>query len=274
MTTDACSRQDVAMAATSVERIGHTDIEGDLCGRVVARLGERGVVATPDLGGVRTVFLVPVRERPDRVEVHAATVDSAVAAGAQHLIYLSFLNTSATATFTLSRDHHATEQHIRDSGVAFTFLRASAFHEVAHYLLGPDDVMRGPAGTGRVTFVGKDDVADIAVAVLLDPSAHAGATYELTGPRAISLTELADVFTRFAGRPGRYVQETVEDAYASRTHLGVPQWQLDGWVSTYLQIATGELDTVTKDVERVLHRPPKALEDYLAEHREVLTPQG
>jgi len=206
--------------------------------------------------------------------VHAATVDSAVAAGVQHLVYLSFLNTSATATFTLSRDHYATEQHIRESGVAFTFLRASAFHEVAHYLLGPDDVMRGPAGTGRVTFVGKDDVADVAVAVLLDPSAHAGATCELTGPKSISLTDLAEVFTRSAGRPVRYVQETVDDAYASRAHLGVPQWQLDAWVSTYLQIAAGELDTVTTDVERVLHRPPKALEDYLAEHPEVLTPQG
>src|SRR3954469_24647350 len=115
MATDACSRQDVATAATSVERIGHTDIEGDLGGRVVARLGERGVVATPDLGGVRTVFLVPVRERPDRVEVHAATVDSAVAAGVQHLIFLSFLNTSATATFTLSRPlrNRATHPRVR-----------------------------------------------------------------------------------------------------------------------------------------------------------------
>jgi hypothetical protein len=43
------------------------------------------------------------------------------------------------------------------------------------------------------------------------------------------------------------VQETVEDAYASRAHLVVPQWQLDAGVSTYLQIAAGELDTVTTD---------------------------
>jgi NAD(P)H dehydrogenase (quinone) len=145
---------------------------------------------------------------------------------------------------------------------------------VAHYLLGPDDVMRGPAGAGRVAFIGKDDVADVAVTVLLDPSAHAGVTYELTGPKSMSLTELAEVFTRFAGRPVRYVEETVEEAYASRAHLGVPQWQLDAWVSTYLQIAAGELDTVTTDVERVLHRPARAMEDYLAEHPEVLTPLG
>jgi uncharacterized protein YbjT (DUF2867 family) len=151
------------MAPAEGPRIGHTDIEGDLGRGVASRLAERGVEATTELEGTETVFLVPVRERADRAEVHAAAVDSAVAAGASHIVYLSFLNTGPDATFTLSRDRYATEQHIRESGAAFTFLRACAFHEVAHYLLGPDDVIRGPAGSGRVAFVGKDDVADVAV---------------------------------------------------------------------------------------------------------------
>jgi uncharacterized protein YbjT (DUF2867 family) len=254
------------MAAAAVTRIGHTDLEGDLGSRVAARLGERGVETTSELTGVGTVFLVPVRERPDRAEVHAAAVDAAVAAGADHLVYLSFLNTRPDATFTLSRDHDATEQHIRESGVAFTFLRACAFHEVAHYLIGPDDVIRGPAGDGRVAFVGKDDVADVAVTVLLDPVPHAGATYQLTGPRAWSLHELAEAFTRHGGRPVTYVEETVDAAYESRAHASVPSWQVDAWVSTYLQIAAGELDLVTGDVERLSERPPADLEDFLARH--------
>ena len=256
----------------SVRRVGHTNIEGDVGGRVAYRLAKRRVDVTADLTAARTVFLVPVRERVDRAAVHAAAVDSAVAAGVQHIVYMSFLNTSATATFTLARDHYATEQHIRASGVAFTFLRAGAFHEVAHYLVGPDDVIRGPGGSGRVAFVGKEDVADVVVAVLLHPAAHAGATYDLTGPRALSLQELADLYTRAAGRPVTYVEETVEAAYRSRGHLGAPQWQLDAWVSTYRQIAAGELDMVTHDVKRLLVRHPTSLEDYLAGHPEVLTP--
>ncbi|HLP74156.1 MAG TPA: NmrA family NAD(P)-binding protein [Bacteroidales bacterium] len=178
------------MRTEGIPRIGHTDIAGDLGGRVTSRLAERNVEVTADLDDVETLFLVPVHERVDRVAVQVAVVDSAVAAGVRHIIYASFLNTSPTATFTLSRDHYATEQHIRASGAAFTFLRASAYLEVAHYLLGADDVIRGPAGTGRVAFVGKDDMADVAVTVLVDPSPHVGATYDLTGPMAVSLYEL------------------------------------------------------------------------------------
>jgi uncharacterized protein YbjT (DUF2867 family) len=251
--------------------IGHTDIDGDLGRRVVARLSEHGVTATPDFRGMRTVFVVPVRERPDRAAVHAATVDAAVAAGAEHLVYLSFVHTSATATFTLSRDHFATEQHIRRSGAAFTFVRASAFHEVAHYLVGPDDVIRGPAGSGRVAFVGKNDVADVLSAVLMNPSAHRDAAYELTGPTAFSLAELAQLFSDHTGRRISYVDETVADAYASRAGFGAPPWQLDAWVSTYLQIATGELGSVTSDVERLLGRPAESFETYLARHPQLLT---
>jgi NAD(P)H dehydrogenase (quinone) len=261
---------DAVVERVRVSKIGHTDIEGDVGGRVASRMAEHGVEVTGDLTGVETLFLVPVRERPDRAAVHAAVVDSAVAAGVRHIVYLSFLNTSPTATFTLSRDHYATEQHIRGSGVAFTFLRGSAFHEVAHYLLGPDDVIRGPGGSGRVAFVGKEDVVDVAVTVLLAPSAHADVTYDLTGPEALSLRELAELFARTSGRPVTYVEETVEAAYESRAGFGAPQWLLDAWVSTYLQIANGELDLVTTDVQRLLDRIPRSLEAYLTEHPEVL----
>jgi uncharacterized protein YbjT (DUF2867 family) len=258
------------MKASMRPRLGHTDLAGDLGSRVASRLHEHDVQVTADLDGVEALFLVPVHERVDRVAVHTAAVDSAVAAGVRHIVYPSFLNTSPRTRFTLSRDHYATEQHIRGSGVAFTFLRASAYLEVAQYVLGADDVIRGPAGSGRVAFVSKDDVADVAVTVLLDPSPHAGVTCDLTGPTAVSLHELAEAFTHTAGRPITYVEETVEAAYASRAHFDMPRWQLDAWVSTYLQVAAGELDMVTDDVERLLGRGPTSLEDFLAEHPEVL----
>lgn len=120
------------MESTDIVRVGHTDITGDLGSRVAHRLAERNVEVTADIDGTEALFFVPVRERADRAEVHATAVDAAIAAGVKHIVYLSFLNTSPTATFTLARDHYATEDHIRASGVGCTFLRASAFHEVAH----------------------------------------------------------------------------------------------------------------------------------------------
>jgi len=81
------------------------------------------------LAGVDTVFLVPVRERPDRVAVHRGAVGAAVAAGVRHIVYSSFLSAAPDATFTWARDHYATKSHIRSTGVPFTFLRGSVYLE-------------------------------------------------------------------------------------------------------------------------------------------------
>ena len=85
----------------------------------------------------------------------------------------------------------------------------------------------------------------LAVAVLLDPAAHAGATYSLTGPEALTLDEVAATLSRAQRRPIVYEPETIGDAYASRAHYGAPSWQVDAWVSTYTAIAAGEGPDVT-----------------------------
>ena len=58
-------------------------------------------------------------------------------------------------------------------------------------MVGPDDVIRGPAGDGKVPLVAQDDIADVAAVVLADPGAHVDATYTMTGPEALTLTEVA-----------------------------------------------------------------------------------
>ena len=68
--------------------------------------------------GADTVFLIPAAEAADRVEHHRTAVDAAVAAGVPRIVYLSFLNAAPDATFTLARDHWATEEHIRAPGLA------------------------------------------------------------------------------------------------------------------------------------------------------------
>lgn len=216
------------------------------------------------LDGVRTLLMVSAGESADRVEQHRAFVAAAAAAGVQHIVYTSFLGAAPDATFTLARDHHATEEAIRASGMAWTVLRDSTYLDFLPALVGEDGVIRGPAGDGRVGAVARADVARSAVAVLQDPAAHAGATYELTGPEALSLAEVAATIQRLTGREVRYVDETVEEAYASRASYGAPDWELDAWVSTYTAIAAGELATVTGDVQRLTGREPQSLAQLLA----------
>ncbi|MGH3329418.1 MAG: NAD(P)H-binding protein [Streptomycetales bacterium] len=212
--------------------------------------------------GATTVFLVSGRESADRVHEHATAVDAAVAAGVEGIVYLSFLGAAPDCTFTFGRDHWHTEQHIRASGLRFTFLRDSFYLALLPAMAGPDGIIRGPAGQGRVATVAQDDVAGVAAAVLLGDG-HDGATYDVTGPAAVSLYEAADELSRAAGRPITYHPESVDEAYASRAGFGVPEFELAGWVSSYQAIAAGELSAVSDAVARLTGHRPQTLREYL-----------
>ncbi|MCK2212579.1 SDR family oxidoreductase [Actinomadura sp. ATCC 31491] len=265
-----------------------TGATGKLGGRVAARLAAAGVeqrlvsrdagraprlpgasAVSADYGdpeavrraldGAGTVLFVSAAESADRLDRHRAFVDAARAAGVSHLVYVSFFGAAPDATFTLARDHWATEQHIRAGGVPFTFLRDNLYADFLPGMAGEDGVIRGPAGRGRVAAVAQDDIADAAVAVLLDPAAHAGATYDLTGPQALTLEEVATVLTAATGRRHVYHEETLDEAYASRQVHGAPGWQVEAWVSTYLAIAAGELDGVSDAVPALTGHPATSL---------------
>jgi uncharacterized protein YbjT (DUF2867 family) len=213
--------------------------------------------------GARTVFMVSASESTDRVDIHRGVVDIAVECEVRHLVYTSFDSAAPDATFTLARDHWATEQHIVASGLAYTFLRDNLYADFLPLMAGGDGVIRGPAGEGRVAAVAQDDIADAAVAVLTDPAAHAGATYRLTGPESLTLAEAAETISSVTGREVRYDAETVDEAYRSRASYGAPDWQVEAWVSTYTSIAAGDLAEVTDDVPRLAGHAPTSLEDLL-----------
>lgn len=271
-----------------------TGVTGALGGRVSALLGEAGTPARllardparvapveggipvrftgyadrdsclAALHGIETLLMVSGSESADRLDQHRAFVDAAAEAGVRHVVYTSFVGASPTCTFTLGRDHFATEEHLRASGMTTTFLRDSFYLDVLPLFAGEEGVLRGPAGEGRVAAVAREDVARVAAAVLADPAGHAGATYDLTGPEALTLAEAAVVIGRAQGREVRFEDETVDEAYASRRAWEAPQWMYDAWVSTYTAIAAGELAEVTDHVERLTGRAPMDLAAVLA----------
>lgn len=214
------------------------------------------------LDGVETLLLVSAAESADRVALHTATIDAAVAAGVRRIVYTSFLNAAPCATFTLARDHWHTEEHLRASGIGFTFLRDSLYLDFLPAMVGEDDVIRGPAGDGRVGAVARADVADAAARVLTSDG-HEGRTYDLTGPEALTMTEVAALLTEAWGRPISYHAETLDEAYRSRERYGAPSWEVAGWVTSYAQIASGEVATVTDDVALLTGHPPLSLAAYL-----------
>ena len=215
------------------------------------------------LTGAHTVFMVSASETPDRVQQHITFIDAAVAAGVQRIVYVSFFGASPTAIFTLGRDHWATEEHLRSVGVAHTILRDNIYADFTPHFIGTDGSIRGPAGDGRVAVVAQADIAEVAVAVLTSNGAYDGRTLNLTGPEALTMNEIAAILSDHLGRTVSYIPETIDEAYASRASYGAPQWQVDGWVSTYTAIAAGELATVSEDIPEVRGHPAMTLTQVL-----------
>jgi uncharacterized protein YbjT (DUF2867 family) len=219
--------------------------------------------AVAALQGVSTLFMVSGSESEDRVDQHRAFIDSAVAAGVEHVVYTSFLGASPDSTFTLGRDHFATEEHLRSSGLKFTFLRDNFYLDFFAELAGADGVIRGPAADGRVSAVARSDIAAAAVSVLRNPAEHVGLSYDLTGREALTLAEVADIVSERTGRAVRFHNETLDEAYASRAVYSAPSWQVDAWVSTYTAFAAGEQQLITDDVLRLTGHEPITLAQYL-----------
>ena len=215
------------------------------------------------LTGVHTLFMVSARESATRLDEHRSFIDAAAAAGVRHVVYTSFQGAAPDAIFTLGRDHYATEQHIERSGMGFTFLRDSFYADFLPQMAGPDGVIRGPAGDGRVAAVCREDVARVASAVIRAPSEHRDVTYTLTGPDAISLDEAAAMISAATATTVTFRTESIDEAYESRAAYHAPVWQVDAWVSTYLAIAAGEVVEVTDDVERVTGRRAMSLNEFL-----------
>lgn len=215
------------------------------------------------LEGIDTLFLVSGREAADRLQQHYTVVEAAASARVRHVVYTSFLAAAPDATFTLARDHYATEQALRAAGLAFTFLRDSLYLDFVPSMVWPDGAIRGPGGDGRVACVARDDIADVALAVLTGRG-HEGATYDLTGPVAMTFAEMAAELSRHTGTDIRYVPETLEEARASRASYGAEAWEVEGWVTSYAAVAAGEMDVVSDTVERLTGHPPIGVGDYLS----------
>ena len=223
--------------------------------------------------GARRVFLVssPVA---DQVEVETNAIVAAESAGVRHLVKISNLPIPGLES-GLHGNHRAIERRLSESPLATTLLQPSFFASVLRRQVAL--LRRGrfvlPTADGRIAWIDPRDIAAVAAAVLADPDPPVGAL-RLTGPEALTARELASRIGRVGGPEIVLVQP---DLAKWRTDLlagGMDPWLVESTVHLYEAVARGALADVSPDVEHVLGRAARPIDDWLRDELAPLLRHG
>jgi uncharacterized protein YbjT (DUF2867 family) len=227
-------------------------VAGDLTGEVPARLfqGVRSVFVFPAMGGVAGFVTAAAR-----AGVEGGVVLSSLAAAGEH---------ERDRTSMSGVHHREIEAQVAGSGLPSTVLRPGTFDSnllfwapAIRYTAG----VEGPYPTSRQAPVHEADVADVAVAALLDER-HRGEVYALTGPEALSQVEQLDTIGRAIGRSLTY-REVGVDAYRETMGQYMPQPAID-MLLAYWSDTVAEPDVV-RSAERITGRA-RTLAEWAAEN--------
>ena len=213
----------------------------------------------PALRGVGSVYVsyYPDLAVPGAVETVGSFAQLAVSSGVPRLVLVSGRG---------EPEAEAAEQALRDSGADLTILRSAWFSQnfSENYFL--DLVLDGevalPAGETPEPFVDAEDIADVAVAALLDER-HIGELYELTGPRPLNFAEAVAEIAAATGRELRYVPVPLAAFASALDAQGAPGDVVELLTYVFGEVLDGRNAHPADGVQRALGRPPRDFRDYV-----------
>jgi NAD(P)H dehydrogenase (quinone) len=221
------------------------------------------------LRGVDRLF-VSHGTSPQQVANEIALIDAAVAAGVRHIVKLSALGPASRLNpFAW---HMRIEAHLAQQPVASTVLRPSAFVDILKRTAGQIAAgsWAGAAGEGRVKFIDTRDIADVArVALLEEFSPESQRAYHLTGPRAWTMRQAAEQLSTLLGQPVAYNDRSPEEQRAALLADGLPPLVADLLVGLDQVFRESVLGETTSTVEALTGKPPRTLQQWLAENIEI-----
>lgn len=192
-------------------------------------------------------------------------VDVARDAGLEHVVFLSVAGAESNRIVP----HHRVEQHLVASGLSYTILRPGFFADnlVSAYR---EDIAEGriyvPAGAGRVAFVDARDLGEVAAIALVEPAAHVNAAYHLTGPEAITFSDVARLLTERLGRPVRYEPAGILGYARHLRRRRLPASQILVQTVLHVGLRRGDAEAVDLTICQLLGRSPRTMEAFIADH--------
>jgi uncharacterized protein YbjT (DUF2867 family) len=245
--------------------------------QVVADLRSRGAEVVPGdfsdpaslppcFTGVESAFLlVPVAL--ETAEWKSDFIRAAKENGVERIVNLSVSGASSNSPVALFRWHWEAEQTLESSGLAWTHLQPTDLARFNIRSILPTVQGQGAfystVGQGRVALVDEEDVAEVAATALTEDG-HEGKKYVLTGPKAVSYPEMAEALAGKLGKPVKYIDIDPAQAKQAMIAAGMPDWVAD-FINELRELEkSGGASGPTHDIQKLLGRPPRPLEESIA----------
>jgi uncharacterized protein YbjT (DUF2867 family) len=228
------------------------------------------------LEGITAVYLVcgPV---PQLVELEGNMIAACTAAGVRHVVLNSALG-AGDFPKSFPSWHAQVERKLKESGLAWAILRPNGFMQnIVTYdsaSIRAQGAFYAAMGDAKTSLIDVRDVGAVAAKILLEPQRHAGATYELNGPEAVSNADIAARISRVAGAAVSYVDIPEAAQRQSMRDLGMPDWQVTAILELQEYYRTGRCAAVDGTVAQLIGRSERTLDVYLAENRAAFLSPG
>jgi (4-alkanoyl-5-oxo-2,5-dihydrofuran-3-yl)methyl phosphate reductase len=235
-----------------------------LSGRGVAVVAgdlDRPGTLAPAFDGVAKLFLLS--PGPNIPTQDAALVGAARQAKVEHVVMLTSLGVELGG-IAGGRPHIPGEKLLAESGLPFTLLHPSEFMTNTLWWAGSikgAGAIFHPSGSGKVGFVDPVDIGEVGAHVLTTEG-HAGKTYRLTGPAALTTADLAATVAEVIGKPVRHVDVSEGEWRDQAAGMGTPPPVIEMMVEYCAAIRAGKADIVTRDVESLVERPPHTFAEW------------
>jgi uncharacterized protein YbjT (DUF2867 family) len=218
---------------------------------------------TAALSGVDRAMLISSSD-PMMLDVQTNFIEAAGKAGVKHIVKLSGIMPELDSAFRFARMHGEIEKRLEASGMAFTHLRAGEFMP-AYFRQAPNIAAKGamflPMEEARIASIDVGDIAEIAAKVLTSPG-HEGKTYPLTGPEALTMTEVAAKLSAATGKPIRYVNVPPEAARQAQLAAGMPPYLADALFELFAERRNGKEAKVWPDAAVLLGRRATSFDEF------------
>ncbi len=208
----------------------------------------------------------------DRLLEAATNVTVAArAAGVEAVVNMSQVSAREHAKSPLSRQHWLSEQVFDWADIGASHIHPTFFAEIPYLLSGQSIAEEGklylPFGKGKHAPVAAEDIASVVAGILADPEPHNGQHYVVTGPKDMTMTEMAKTLTEELGKPVEYVDLPIEEWRKILVEkAGVPEFLATHLAAVAQDHKDGVFSAETDVVERIAGRPPVSFDQFVRNH--------